>query len=173
MAGSETDALRSGRVLKREHVGESNMWHVRTADDHKVPLPNELLYTYFTDRLGEAGKVLVSCSQNINATHFSSCVCCNSKHVCMLVFLALSIYIYTCICAYIYIYINIVCTVSMLWIMHKIIKWTQLYQKLHSQQDGKLWGQPIMRANSCIIVLWWKIKGNMSWVQCVNFKMNK
>lgn len=43
MAGSETDALRSGRVLKRERVGESNMWHVRAADDHKVPLLNELL----------------------------------------------------------------------------------------------------------------------------------
>lgn len=52
-----------------------------TARHHNVLLLNIYIYIYSTDRLGEAGKGLLYCSQNINATHLSTYVHCNSKHV--------------------------------------------------------------------------------------------
>lgn len=87
--GSETGALWSGRFLIFLFFSEggawvkSNMWHVHTTDDLKVASLKELLSICIlqTDSEREAGKVFLHCSQNINATHLSASLCCNSKHV--------------------------------------------------------------------------------------------
>lgn len=90
--GSETGALWSGRFLiflffflffKREGAWvKSNMWHVHTTDDLKVASLKELCICILkTDSEREAGKVFLHCSQNINATHLSASLHCNSKHL--------------------------------------------------------------------------------------------
>lgn len=53
-------------------------------------------YIYSTDRLSEAGKVLVYCSQNINATHLSTCARCNSKHA----FFFFALCMCVCVCVW-------------------------------------------------------------------------
>lgn len=152
MTGSETGAVRSGSVLKRERVCESNMWHVRTAGDHKVLLLNELLYIYIysTDRLSEAGKVWVCCSQNINAAHLSTRVRCNSKHV---FFGPECVCLYGAVCVCGQVNPTQILPVQCIWMTllqpqttvvvtcrhkrYKMIKWTQSDQKLHSARRRK------------------------------------
>lgn len=67
---------------------------MHTTDDLKVASLKELLCICIlqTDSEREAGKVFLHCSQNINATHLSASLHCNSKHV--FSFLRVCVYIY-------------------------------------------------------------------------------
>lgn len=90
--GSETGALWSGRFLIFLSFfffpkGRGRGWKATCDMCTRQTIlrwrrwKNSYVYVFCRPTLREAGKVFLHCSQNINATHLSASLHCNSKHV--------------------------------------------------------------------------------------------